>query len=309
MNQVEERSEEDNNADPEWITKLKRNGPIPLLDSDLGLNGWCSPSGDGFQVRGPDYLTTKLKIPAGECQLKPLAFDWLKSSAKIYNIMKHPSSRVASALKNLRIDEDRAPFVWAFNLQVPSRENYSAISYFVNDGPVAEGSLMDRFLKGDDSYRNARLKLIANIVKGPWIVKTAVGEQAICILGRALKCSYTAGENYFVIDVDIGSSMVANAIVHLAFGYITSITVDLAFLIEGQHENELPERLLGAVRFSELQLESAALLEEIESCEGSDSEKESNFSTRLWKSIGEGFSTLLHTHPSQASSSAGDDSV
>ncbi|KAJ7539623.1 hypothetical protein O6H91_11G102100 [Diphasiastrum complanatum] len=71
--------------------------------------------------------------------------------------------------------------------------------------------------------------------------------------------------------------MVANAIVHLAFGYITSIIVDLAFLIEGQPENEL----LGAVIFLELQLESATLLEEIESCEGSDSEKESNFSFSL----------------------------
>ncbi len=47
-----------------------------------------------------------------------------------------------------------------------------------------------RFLKGDDAYRNTRLKLIANIVEGPWIVKTAVGEHAICILGRSLTCRW-----------------------------------------------------------------------------------------------------------------------
>lgn len=54
--------------------------------------------------------------------------------------------------------------------------------------------MWDRFLKGDDVFKNNRLKLIANISEGPWIVKTAVGEQAICILGRSLTCrshSYT----------------------------------------------------------------------------------------------------------------------
>ena len=42
---------------------------------------------------------------------------------------------------------------------------------------------MDKFLKGGNAFRNSRLKLIANIVKGPWIVRKAVGEQAICKLG------------------------------------------------------------------------------------------------------------------------------
>jgi hypothetical protein len=111
---------------------------------------------------------------------------------------------------------------------------------------------MDQFLKGDDAFRNSRLKLISNIVKGPWIVRKTVGEQAICILGRAVSCKYLLEKDFIEVDVDIGASMVANAIVHLAFGYITSLMVDLAFLIESQTEAELPERILGAVRFSNL---------------------------------------------------------
>ncbi|XP_028780124.1 protein ENHANCED DISEASE RESISTANCE 2-like [Neltuma alba] len=117
---------------------------------------------------------------------------------------------------------------------------------------------MDKFLKGDDAFKNSRLKLIANIVKGPWIVKKAVGEQAICIIGRALTCKYCTGENFLEVDIDIGSSMVASAIVHLAFGYVSTLTVDLAFLIESQAEYELPEKLLGAVRFSDLDPASSA---------------------------------------------------
>ena len=78
------------------------------------------------------------------------------------------------------------------SLQVPCKEHYSAVSYFVSENKFEEGSVGDRFLKGDDSLKNTRLKLIANIFEGPWIVKKAVGEQAICILGRSLTCRSTS---------------------------------------------------------------------------------------------------------------------
>lgn len=55
----------------------------------------------------------------------------------------------------------------------------------------------DRFLKGDDAFKNNRLKLIANISEGPWIVKKAVGEQAICILGRSLTCRLRSSSTSF----------------------------------------------------------------------------------------------------------------
>ena len=45
-------------------------------------------------------------------------------------------------------------------------------------------------------------------------------------------------------------------------GAITSLVVDLAPLIEGQAEVELPERLLGSVRFDHLDLKTAAYLDD-----------------------------------------------
>ncbi|CAI9762881.1 unnamed protein product [Fraxinus pennsylvanica] len=156
--------------------------------------------------------------------------------------------------------------------------------------PIPEGSLMDQFPKGDDGFRNSRLKLIANIVKGPWIVRKAVGEQAICIIGRSVTCKYCLGENFIEVDIDIGSSVVANAIVHLAFGYISRLTVELAFLIE-QTESELPERILGPVRFSELNTASARQVELY--YEKSMEYLQSSLQTRFWKSLGRGFSQLI----------------
>eukprot|EP00882_Tetradesmus_deserticola_P029135 GHRQ01032561.1.p1 GENE.GHRQ01032561.1~~GHRQ01032561.1.p1 ORF type:complete len:100 (-),score=29.09 GHRQ01032561.1:50-349(-) len=44
-------------------------------------------------------------------------------------------------------------------------------------------------------------------------------------------------------------------------GVTTSMVVDLAFLLEGQRPAELPEQLLGAVRFSHLNMAAAVPLD------------------------------------------------
>ncbi|XP_010522177.1 PREDICTED: protein ENHANCED DISEASE RESISTANCE 2-like [Tarenaya hassleriana] len=273
--------------EPEWIRRVKSEGAVPFLDQDNCQNGWATPSPDKFLVRGPHYLSDRVKIPAGDFLLAPLGFDWIKGSAKLAEVLNDPTSRVKNIIDEEFPNSETKPFVWAVNLQLPHKDNYSAVAYFATTEPILEGSLMDRFLKGDEAFKKLRLKMIANIVKGPWIVRKAVGEQAICVIGRALSCKYVSGENFLEIDVDIGSSMVASAIVHLAFGYVTSLTVDLAFLIEGQTEAELPERLLGAVRFSELQPDLAMPTDVF-------SVASSVTSSSWWKSIGHGFSNLLH---------------
>jgi hypothetical protein len=59
--------------------------------------------------------------------------------------------------------------------------------------------------------------------------------------------------------VDIGSSSVARGVVGLVLGYITSVVVDLAILIEAKGEQELPEYLLGTVRVNRIKVESAVI--------------------------------------------------
>ena len=285
----------DDRKEPDWIDRIRSEGAVPLLDPDNCSNGWATPPGDAFMVRGPEYFTTRVKFPAGDYLLKPLGFDWIKSPVKIAELLNNPDSRVRRVIDDEFPDVEEKPFVWAFNLQVPTKDNYSAVAYFATKEPVAEGSLMDRFLKGDNAFRNSRLKLIANIVKGPWIVRTAVGEQAVCIIGRALRCKYCVGENFMEVDIDIGSSMVASAIVHLAFGYISCLTVDLAFLIESQEQSELPEKILGAFRFSDLDPASARTVEP-SSVTSSDG-LQASLPTSWWKSIGQGFSHILHSGP------------
>ncbi|KAK6146319.1 hypothetical protein DH2020_020188 [Rehmannia glutinosa] len=273
----------------EWIDRVKSEGSIPHLEPNHCPNGWASPPGNMFFVRGPQYLKTQVKIPGGDYLLTPLGFDWIKGPTKISDLLNNPKNRVRQALEDER-SKGYNPFVWAFNLQVPSKDNYSVVAYFVTMEPN-NNSLINRFIKGDDGFRQSRLKMIANVTKGPWIVRKAVGEQAVCIIGRSLSSTYCLGENFIEVDIDIGSSMVANAVVHLAIGYLTTLTVDLAFVIEGQTEYELPERILGAVRFSELDIGSAREIEL--PSERSMEDLCSSSPSRFWMSIGQGLSVVL----------------
>ncbi|KAL8487375.1 hypothetical protein ACS0TY_023889 [Phlomoides rotata] len=281
----------------DWVEKVKSEGAVPVLEAGKCSSGWGSPSGNIFMVRGKDYLRTKAKVRGGDYLLKPLGFDWIKGPTKISEVLNNPRGRVRRRLEAECSKGKGKPFVWAFNFQLPNKDNCSIVAYFVSSTEtVHQNSLINQFLKGDDEFKNSRLKLIANVAKGPWIVKKAVGEQAICVIGRTLTCHYSMGENFIQVDIDVGSSMLATAVTHLALAYITTLTIDLAFLIEAQTETELPERLLGALTFSHIDPAAATQLEELP-YDGSPTSLHSSLPNRLWKKLGDGISHLIHPHP------------
>ena len=49
-------------AEHQWIENLKSGGAVPCLAPESCPNGWATPPGDSFMVRGPEYLTNKVKI-------------------------------------------------------------------------------------------------------------------------------------------------------------------------------------------------------------------------------------------------------
>ncbi|KAL8101800.1 protein ENHANCED DISEASE RESISTANCE 2-like [Apium graveolens] len=249
----------------DWKDEVINGGSLKHVDLNTGSNGWASPPGDLFNLRSKTYFTKKVKSPSGPWTLQPAGVDWLRSAGKLENVLSRADNRVMHALKKAQArGKNMKSFIVAVNLQVPGREHHSAVFYFATDEPVQSGSLIHRFINGDDGFRNSRFKMVNRIVKGPWIVKTAVGNYSACLLGKALNCSYHRGENYLEIDVDIGSSAIATAILHLALGYVTSVTIDMGFAIEAQCEEELPEKLFGAVRVSQMEMSSATFVEKLE---------------------------------------------
>lgn len=232
------------------------------MDLHTGTNGWASPPGDFFSLRSENYFTKRTKAPSGDYLLSPAGMDWLKSTTKLDNVLARPDNRVSHALRKAQaLGKSMKSFIVAVNLQVPGKDQHSAVFYFAAEDPIPSGSLLYRFINGDDAFRNQRFKIVNRIVKGPWIVKKAVGNYSACLLGKALRCNYHRGHNYLEIDVDIGSSAIANAILHLALGYVTSVTIDMGFVVEAQAADELPERLFGAVRVSQIEMSSATLVD------------------------------------------------
>ncbi|KAJ9167620.1 hypothetical protein P3X46_019237 [Hevea brasiliensis] len=249
-------------ASTAWISETLDGGSLRRVNLDDGTNGWASPPGHLFSLRAKNYFTKRQKSPSGDYLLSPAGMDWLKSTAKIDNVLARPDNRVSLALRKVQSQgKSLKCFVFAVNLQVPGKDNHSAVFYFVTEDPIPPGSLLYRFINGDDSFRNQRFKIVNRIVKGPWIVKKTVGSYSACLLGKALTCNYHRGANYLEIDVDIGSSKIATAILHLALGYVTSVTVDMGFVVEAQAEDELPEKLIGAVRVCQMEMSSATVVE------------------------------------------------
>ncbi|XP_077244736.1 protein ENHANCED DISEASE RESISTANCE 2-like isoform X2 [Tasmannia lanceolata] len=223
-------------------------GNLRRDDRDNSRDCWRVSDGNNFRVRSKHFTYDKTKIPAGKPLMELVAVDWFKDMKR----MDHVARRQGCAVQ---VASEKGLFSLAINLQVPGSTHYSMVFYFVTKNLVP-GSLLQRFVDGDDEFRNSRLKLIPSVPKGSWIVRQSVGSTP-CLLGKAVDCNYIRGPKYLEIDVDIGSSTVANGVLGLVCGVITTLVVDMAFLVQANTYDELPERLIGAVRVSHVELSSA----------------------------------------------------
>ncbi|CAN0901091.1 Protein ENHANCED DISEASE RESISTANCE 2 [Linum grandiflorum] len=244
----------DPNVPPISIEPSEFNGSLHKGKDEKDSNCWTSPSGSGFKIRGKTYLKDNSKVVGGDPLLRLLAVDWFKVDRAADGIAQHPKCLVQTKAGK------KLPFVLVINLQIPGKPNYSLVLYYAADRPVRKESVLGKFIDGTDMFRDSRFKLIPSIIEGYWMVKRAVGSKA-CLLGKAVTCKYLRQDNFLEIDVDIGPSSVARSIIGLVLGYVTSLVVDLAILVEAKEEGELPEFILGTVRLNRLKPESAMPLE------------------------------------------------
>ncbi|BBM99014.1 hypothetical protein MPTK1_1g18020 [Marchantia polymorpha subsp. ruderalis] len=227
-------------------------GNVPVGPQEGGKHCYSQPNSSAFKIKGPNYLLNGALVPAGEPLCKLVTVDWYKGKERMDHIAGRPQNLVQKAA-------GKDVFFFVVNLQVPQSSQMSLVFYFATQNMIAEGSLLQRFIKGDDTFRNSRLTLIPAIAEGSWIIKQAVGSRAVT-MAQILETTYHNGPNYIEVDVNLGSSGVVRGVLGLVFGYITALVVDMAFLIRGDTEEELPEHLLGVVRCSRLDIDKAKFL-------------------------------------------------
>uniref|UniRef100_A0A453MP54 START domain-containing protein n=1 Tax=Aegilops tauschii subsp. strangulata TaxID=200361 RepID=A0A453MP54_AEGTS len=228
-------------------------------------NCWTVPDSTLFKVRSKNFPTDKSKIPAASYLMELAAIDWFKDTKRMDNV-----GRQKGCVAQLAAEKGMHTFV--ANIQIPGSTHYSIVMYFVTN-TMKKGSLLQRFFDGDDEFRNSRLKLIPAVPKGSWIVRQSVGSTP-CLLGKAVDCSYIRTPGYLEVDVDIGSSAVANGVLGLVFGVVTTLVVDMAFLIQANTYEELPEQVIGAARLAHVE-PAAAIVPDLDNT-NSDSKDSNN---------------------------------
>lgn len=218
---------------------------VQELETNLNPEMYGEALPSAFKVRGATYLTDKVKISAGpsEFQLKGMNLWNLKTKEDGLNI-------ASSALGSFDV------FTFVINFIVPGTPYLALSMYFQPKEGGELSSIMEKFLREEKDERDARFKLIPSITGGSWFLRNLVPSTPALIC-KKLSCFYTKKENYFQLDVDISSDGTAKTIVGLVRSTTSSLVIDMAFVLEGKTNDELPERMLGTVRLSQLDLTSA----------------------------------------------------
>lgn len=243
--------------------KSERFGSIVNCLESLSSDKWAEPDANSFLVRGPSYKDDSVKVNAGASIGQLIAVDLVQVDKPIYSGMSiQPSERIQlglareKILKGKGLASDMPPFIFVVNIVLPGPPFYHGVFYFaVDDMSTINGSdgtpsskLCQRFLFGSsDEFRDRTFKLIPRIVEGNFMVRKAVGSTP-AIMGTKLKQFYVRHERFMEVILDCGSSAVATGVIRVSLGYAKSLVVDMGFLLEGDDDEYLPERIFGAVR-------------------------------------------------------------
>ena len=107
-----------------------------------------------------------------------------------------------------------------------------------------------------DAERNLRFKVIPALVEANAVLRYSVGRKP-AIMGKKIVQQYYHGEGYMEMAIDLGSSKIAATLTYLCASYSKRMVIDLGFVVQGDSEQELPERLFGSIRMCRINLDVA----------------------------------------------------
>jgi hypothetical protein len=225
----------------------------PLPSYPANHSYWSQPDDSIFRVRGASYLRDRVKQPSKSSPFKCRGVDmWLTDNPE-RNI-----ARLPYVLGGKLSEEDT--FLVNFLLPFGNFVTYFSVDRTNLSSNVAK--VWDKFVHGDQQYRDARLKILPIVLHGPWIVKRAVGPgSSPALLGQAIPLQYYFTQNQknkkgvYEVDVIITASRIAKGILSVVKGHTKHLTIALGFIIEGTNEEELPESVLASCQIHSLHLE------------------------------------------------------
>jgi len=250
----DEGSESESHDGTFTVESSTLSSPLPLFPANRGITCWSKPDHNIFMVRSASYLKDRIKSPSSPAVFQCRGVDvWITDNAE-RNIARHPS------VLGGKLDEEDT-FIVNFLLPFSNFVAYFTVPP-IEEMPANVANVWSKFVKGDQQYRDGKLKLLPVVVDGPWIVKKAVGPgTSPAMIGRDLPLQYYFTEptatkkGVYEVDVLVTASRIARGILNVVKGHTKSLTIAFAFIIEASEEAQLPETVLCAFQVHSLHLE------------------------------------------------------
>lgn len=160
--------------------------------SKRGDHSWAQLMEDPFQVRGPHYMTDKVKVEAAPPIFDLMHVSLFRSNDKIGNV----AARHDSWLRAARKAGDTRYYLVVVYVTPAAPFIHVAMYYAVQPSRVAAlphlARLWEKFTAHGpeaDEFRNERWKVIPRIAEGSWVVSRAVGTKP-ALLAQKLSHSW-----------------------------------------------------------------------------------------------------------------------
>jgi len=259
---IEEESDGEEMAAQDEQKHHALSSPLPEYPDNNGVSVWSKPKDSIFHVRGVNYLRDRIKIPSDAAPLTCRGVDVWITDEPMRNISRHPD-----VLGGKLGEED----TFLVNFLLPFG---NFVAYFsvppLNKFTKKLRNVWTKFLKGDQQYRDARLKLLPVVVDGPWIVRTACGSgKSPALLGKVIPLQYffrdpdRTRKGVYEVDVIITASTLAKGILSVVKSHTTSVSIAFALIIEAAEQDELPESVLCSFQIHKLNLVDCPILPDL----------------------------------------------
>jgi len=238
---------------------------LPLMRDTEDRHVCADPPCDDFRVRNKYYVTKGHERKGKKERSAPSAF-------RLVRVYLVPAKAKIDHLLCDALNPSAARFMLGIVFQVNVKDFVQHIVFLfereaANDATLDPAdlatfsTLLDQCAEPDTQLFANRLKILPLLSAGAGAIMRGVVNNQPGQLAEALECKQYGGHKYVEVDVDIDAyksdsvfTKLAKAAVGLVYPKVAHLTVDLAFMIAGLSEAELPERLLGAARLHRLNL-------------------------------------------------------
>ncbi|KAG1679104.1 hypothetical protein FOA52_000459 [Chlamydomonas sp. UWO 241] len=267
------------------VQRLIAGCSLRARDSDMAASAlelrrvFDGADGRHYRLRSTDYMKSREKIPSGESVYRLLAADVFSTASK----RDHVASRMTLPAVGPSACEGLPPLL-VINIQLPT---YKPVMFGAPKSPDGPGvsivyyfglpddfnaaafpnqkalALLKRFFssggrEADGAPTRDRLKMIPRVVNvAEWAEQGPLSfvEQSLLKNGNEKPVMtqpqhrFYAGPNYFEADLDIHEYTYVARNAFLGFMQrLSSVVFEVAFVVQGNGVDELPEQVLGAGR-------------------------------------------------------------